>query len=114
MENQRIVADTLSGKGESVEVHICYSVTKKCWNPYDSFGEICVGCGCCSDDPIKRAEARLKVSKDHLEDRKNFNMWDEDPEWRKIQENNIRKDNLYFKRRIRYYTKRLKELGVKA
>ena len=72
-----------TGRGESMEAHICYSVTKKCWNPYDSFGEICVGCGCCSDDPIKRAEARLKVSKDQLEDRRKFDMWDEDPEWRR-------------------------------
>ena len=93
-----------------MQAHVCYSVMKNCWNGIDSFGEICVGCGCCSDDPLKRAKARLEVSKVHLEECENFNMWDDDPEWRKEQEKNIRSSKRYFKRRIRYYTKRLKEL----
>jgi len=93
-------------------MHICYQVKKNCWNFYDSFGEICVGCGCCSDNPVKRAEARLELSKRLLEEREHFDMWDENPEWRKIQEKNVEADKRYFKKRIRYYTRRLKELNA--
>lgn len=28
-------------------IHICKSVMSNCQNPYDSYGEICVGCNCC-------------------------------------------------------------------
>ena len=92
-------------------VHICRSVSERCWNPYDSYGEICVGCGCCSPDPVERATARLEVSKQRLDNELHFDNWMEGCEelQRKIRASNIR----FFKRRIRYYTKRLKELGVK-
>lgn len=26
---------------------ICKSVLENCQNPYDSYGQICVGCNCC-------------------------------------------------------------------
>lgn len=91
-------------------IHICTAVKKECWNPYDSFGEICVHCGCCSVDPITRAKARLEVSMDHLHEKEQFNMWDDDPKWRAIQERNIKTDIKILKRLIRYYSKRIQEL----
>lgn len=90
--------------------HIDFAVKKDCWNFYDSYGEICVGCGCCSPDPVVRAKARLAVCENQLHERSNFNNWVEG--WEETQRKNIASDIRYFKKRIRYYKKRLKELGV--
>ena len=89
-------------------IHIDYAVRKNCWNFYDSYGEICVRCGCCSADPIERAKARLEVCERRLQERLNFDDWIEGSE--EIQRKNIADDIRYLKRRIRYYKKRLKEL----
>ena len=91
-------------------IHICTAVKENCWNLYDSYGEICVHCGCCAADPLERAKARLDVLKERLEEREHFNMWDEDPAWRARQEQNIKIDKRIFKRQIRYYIKRIQEL----
>ena len=91
-------------------VHICRGVKKNCWNPYDSYGEICVGCGCCSDDPLERAKARLAVSEEHLQRDIEFDQWSDDPEWRAIQEKNRKANIKYNRRRVYYYRKRMKDL----
>ena len=54
--------------------HICFSVTKDCVNP-DSYGEICVGCQCCSKDKSIRYPARLKLYQELLERSINDNYW---------------------------------------
>lgn len=89
-------------------IHFDFAVRKNCWNFYDSYGEICVGCGCCSADPVVRAKARLDVCERWLQERLNFDDWLEGLE--KLQRKNIASDIKYYKRRIRYYKKRLKEL----
>lgn len=86
-------------------------VGERCWNVYDSYGEICVGCGCCSKDPRVRYEARLEVCKRYLEEKLHFDEWFEDPEMRKVQEKNVRKDIRSWRRQIAYYEKRLEAMG---
>ena len=82
--------------------------SKRCWNLYESFGEICVHCGCCSKDPLERSRARLRLLKDLLANRKSFDDWSDDPEMAKLQQENIRRDIRTYKRRIRYYEDKVK------
>lgn len=90
--------------------HIDVPVSSKCWNPYDSYWQICVHCGCCSKDPLTRANARYELCLEQIAHFNAFDGWDEDPEIRALQEQNIKYDLKYFNRRLRYYKKRLKEL----
>ena len=93
-----------------MSVHICFSVNENCYNPYESYGEICVGCGCCSKDLKERTESRLALYQRLLDKCVNFHNWVDDPRIRAIQEKNIKIDTKIYKRRIRYYQKRLEEL----
>lgn len=90
-------------------MHICFSVRKNCWNLHDSYGEICVGCRCCSKDKKERHKARLETVKQWKEENDKFCEWDDDPEMRKIQEGNIKANRKYFERRIRYYERKVAE-----
>ena len=84
-------------------------VRDNCWNFRDSYGEICVGCGCCSKDKKERHKARLETVKQWKEENDKFCGWDDDPEIRKIQERNIKENRKYYARRIRYYERKVKE-----
>ena len=84
-------------------VHISHIPQKKCWNPYDTYGMICVHCGCCSESVTVRRKARLEVAKRHLQGCLDFSAWDSDAEWRAIQEKNIKTDIRYWRRMVRYY-----------
>ena len=86
-------------------------VKSNCWNLYDSYGEICVGCGCCSKDPVERAKARYYVALEHLKHFENFDSWSEDINMRKIQERNVKSSIKYYKKKLRYYQKRVKGLN---
>ena len=86
---------------------IDFQVRKNCWNLYDSYGEICVHCGCCAKDKMARYKARLRVLERWLEDQYAFDMWDEDESLRKVQEQNVKANIRSFKRMIRYYRQRL-------
>ena len=79
---------------------MCFSVTKDCINP-DSYGMICVGCGCCSKDKAVRYPARLKMYEEQLQYELNFNTWI--PGWIRLQKRNIKKNITYCKRRIAIY-----------
>lgn len=91
-------------------IHICYQVKKKCWNFYDSYGEICVGCGCCSPNQLERAKARLALCERQLKEQYEFDGWFED--LKELQEKNIKANIRYFKRQIRYYKKRVDMLTL--
>lgn len=80
-----------------------------CWNTYDSYGEICVGCGCCSKDKATRYKARYEVCQRRISEMENFNLWFDDIETRALQKKNIKYNLKYFKSRLRYYGKKLKE-----
>lgn len=46
---------------------ICISAMDKCYNPYDSYGEICVGCNCCGRvDKSTMYQCRIETDKRHL------------------------------------------------
>ena len=89
-------------------VHIDYAKRKNCWNIYDSYSGMCIGCGCCSHDLKKRYEERLKVCKRLLQEQLDFDNWIEGLEH--IQRKNVKANIRYFKRRIKYYRKRLEIL----
>ena len=84
-------------------------VSKNCWNLYDSFGEICVHCGCCIKDKSTRYKARYKLCKRKIEELEQFYAWSDDPDVRATQEKNIKSNLRYFKSRMRYYMKRIKD-----
>lgn len=47
--------------------HICISAMDECYNPYDSYGEICVGCNCCGRiDKSTMHQCRIETDKRHL------------------------------------------------
>ena len=90
---------------------LCVGVKKGCINP-DTYGEICVGCGCCSTDKSVRYPARLRLYQDLLERHLNFNHWIKG--WRRIQKRNNKAGITYCKRRISIYKRlasQVKPLG---
>ena len=89
-------------------MYIDFGVNENCYNPLESYGEICVGCGCCSKDLKERTESRLALYQRLLDRCVNFHNWVDDPRVRAIQEKNIKIDKKIYKRRIRYYEKRLR------
>ena len=96
-------------------MYIDTQVRKNCWNWYWSYGEICVGCGCCSKNPITRAKARLEVCEEELKKKQNFMPSEEiSPEWQEQMKKNNQSWIDYFKREIKYYQGRLKKLGVEV
>lgn len=90
-------------------MHICFSVQKNCWNLRDSYGEICVGCGCCSKDKKERHKNRLEALKRWNEENDRFDGWCDDPEIRERQEENVKANRKYFARMIRYYERKVEE-----
>ena len=90
-----------------MEVMIDHAVSKRCWNPYESYGEICVGCGCCSKDKAKRYKARYELCQRRIDDLVSFDGWFDEPELRELQERNIATDLKHFRQRMAYYRKKL-------
>lgn len=84
---------------------ICCGVGKKCYAVLWSYGEICVGCGCCHKDPKIRKPARLKYWKWWLQECLLFSDWADDPETIKIQKRNNQANIREAKRRVKYYSR---------
>jgi len=78
---------------------------KSCYATLWSFGEICVGCGCCSKDRLTRIKARLKYWEWYLDDSIKFDQWL--PGLIDIQKHNVRQNIKQAERQIRYYTQQL-------
>lgn len=87
---------------------ICFSINKDCINP-DSYGEICVGCECCSKDKAIRYPARLKMYQDDLERQINFNHWFKGSI--RLQKRNQKLNITYDKRRIAIYKRLVESLN---
>ena len=85
-------------------MYVDYAAKGNCWNLWDSYGEICVGCGCCSKDPIERTKNRLRVLEERVEYWKDFQR---KSDLEDFQLENIRKDLHGLKKQIAYYRKRL-------
>lgn len=91
-------------------IHIDRQVSKDCWNGYASYGEICVGCGCCSDDKKTRYTSRIECLNERIKEAKKFDMWDDDPKFRKIQKESISDSIQLWRDQIKYYKKALKAI----
>ena len=77
---------------------------KNCYALNWSFGEMCVGCGCCSEDSAERARARLEYHKECLEEEKRFANWYCDvPEILKVQKMEHEARLEYEKEKIKFY-----------
>lgn len=94
-------------------IHIDWAPNKNCWNMEAYCYGNCYGCGCCAKDKKQRYENRIKYLNEMIEEQKNFNMWDKEPEWQEIQRKNIEINIKCFKRKLQYYTRKLKELQRK-
>lgn len=86
-------------------------VKRNCYAIGWSYGEICVHCGCCSEDPIKRTKARIEYCEWELEEKINFNHWAYDyPKLLEIQKQNVAKDIEHFKKELKKLRSKLKDL----
>ena len=83
-------------------IFVDYAVSKDCIN-IDSYGMICVHCGCCKRNPSYRdmIRQRIKYYKSRLAEQYKFSDWDEDEYWRNVQKKNINSNIIYHKRNIR-------------
>ena len=83
-----------------------------CINP-DSYGEICVQCGCCDKNHNYRDRIikQIRIYKELLHEKYLFDDWSEDEQMATIQKRNVENDILYFKRKIRILRKVLRNIG---
>lgn len=83
-------------------IYIDYVVSDDCINS-NSYGMICVKCGCCSRNPNYRDRIikQIKYYKEMLKEEYDFEAWDKNEDGRKFQEKVIKANILYFKRKIR-------------
>ena len=91
-------------------MHISQQIRKNCWNLYDSYGEICVHCGCCSKDKATRYKARVETIKGWIWQKENWYKPDET--WEDYRVKNWRDSIQHMKRQLRYYEKKVMELGA--
>ena len=75
-----------------------------------SYGEICVHCGCCSDDPKVRIPSRIEYAKERIESCENFELWADDEQIRKGQEGNIANDLKFWRVELERLEKERSEL----
>ena len=87
-------------------VHICQQVKENCWNFIDSYGEICVHCGCCSEDPITRYTARIEVCERYLEEEKTH-LNNKDYDERQL--SNVKENIKYWEEKLADSKNKLKE-----
>lgn len=79
-----------------------YDISDDCINA-NSYGEICVKCGCCSRNQNYRDRIirQIKYYKEMLNEEYAFDGWDENEYTRKHQEEVVGANILYFNRKIR-------------
>lgn len=94
--------------------HISIAVSKNCYNLYDSYGEICVGCGCCSSNKKKRLMSRIELHKRLIKQEQEFDNWCDDPDLRALQERNIAENIAYSMLAIAKYEAELKDGGAEG
>lgn len=96
---------------DGTAIHVDFAVKKNCWNLEASCYGNCYGCGCCVKDKKQRYENRIRYLKGMIDEEEHFDRWDDEPELRAIQEKNVKANIHFFKRRLRYYTRKLKGIG---
>lgn len=84
---------------------------EKCYSTAWSFGEICVGCGCCAADPMTRVKARIAYHRTLLHNDRHFNGWyEDDPEILELQKRNVAENIAWNKAKLKELRKELREL----
>ena len=86
---------------------IDFEIKEDCYNLYESYGEICVGCGCCSEDTEERFKARIALADRMIEELNNIGDYDS---LSPIQIRNIKKGLSKWEKRRTKFQKKLKEL----
>lgn len=107
------MADILDSKVDELSDRACFvdfKAKEDCYNPFESYGMVCVGCGCCSENPLEQAKARLALHERLLEKDIHFDLWFDDPELRAIQEGNVAKSIAWNKEQIAVYKAIISEL----
>jgi hypothetical protein len=84
-------------------------VKRNCYNGFESYGEICVRCGCCSTDKKIRYKARLELHERLLDRSLHFNQWHKG--WIRVQKRNIKKNITWNKYRFAIYKRLLREVS---
>ena len=83
-----------------MNIFIEYSALDNCVNP-DSFGEICVHCNACGRfDKSTQKKCELQLYKRLLKEEYEFNRWDDNADFRKLQEKNRKANIAYYKKKI--------------
>ena len=75
------------------------AVKNDCWNMRQSYGEICVGCGCCAKDLKERAKNRAEVLAEYIEEDK-ARLETSEEDYKPVIKARLRKEL----RNLRYYT----------
>jgi len=97
---------------DGAAIHIDFAVKGNCWNLEASCYGNCYGCGCCVKDKRQRYENRIRYLNGMIEEQEHFDGWFDEPEIRALQERNVKANIRWFKRKLRYYEKKLK--GMEA
>jgi hypothetical protein len=86
-----------------MSIHISHQARRDCYATMWSYGEICVGCGCCGTGE-KAGKARLGYWKDLLKESRNFRGWFKDnPELYALQKKNKKSDIKLERLMVWYY-----------
>lgn len=93
---------------------MCMSVSKGCIN-INSYGVICVHCGCCEEmnpNLKDRTIKQIQYYKERLQEEYNFNDWDKNEAIAEIQRKNVVANIEYYKEKIEkleHFLEQLKE-----
>jgi len=90
-----------------VTIHIDFAAQRNCYALGWSYGEICVGCGCCGKPSPERDRARYEYWLDEWEKHVNFKYWSDDAEMRALQEKNHKLNHKYIKSRLNRYAQKV-------
>lgn len=94
-----------------MDVFVDRPAKKICWNTRESFGEICVNCGCCSENAETALKSKIATLNDYIaEDESDIAELDKAISNAKEQKQRILKDIKCCKEQKRNYRKQLTEL----
>jgi hypothetical protein len=84
-----------------MSIHISHAAKRDCYAITWSYGEICVGCGCCQKGKAAR-KPRIEYWKAMLKDAKTFKAWSKYPDLYALQKRNM-KANIEYARLMIWY-----------
>lgn len=97
-----------------MNVHISWAVRPDCYNMMASCYGTCYGCGCCTKQIPDRWINRIRYLEEELEEQEHFDLWDDDPELRALQERNVKENIRFLHRRLAIYKGKLERYEREA